>query len=686
MLDEEKPWITPELLVLVRQKDEMQEWANKCPSLAAEYRKFRNHVRMKVRKAKVEYEDPTGEKREAEFRQRMLKKGLTPEEIEKKKVAPRPETHHGGKKYAPPVIYPGNLSGATSMKLNDASETVSVTRDPEVYQQKAKFVDLLSKQSKTVYESFQKTHVTKSNWSENPGDQDEGFSQGYGGGDKVPNPQLLSASFSKVPSSNFVQPVGYPQIQGYSQGNATFNLQTPQQSWSANTSKQNQVGTSGIYQGYATASYASTTTNTDNSKVCDQSSSGTTPNPWAQAMSNYWNQAAQASSFGKSQAASFGSSNASQTRPSASFTQSSVNQMQQFASQTMSSPYQHYENLPMQSSTQQAVGQADQSNLQIKKTESQSKANVQPSEHPKQILNRLSQMAYGTQSFGHQETMDVPIKTAIKQTSSQILHKPKQQASSAKLSKLIKPPVQYFKGVAKNKNKIQIKINQNTLGIEAQAKKDSDTASAKVTTEVASPKVTTEAMSTQVTIEAKENQEEENENQKEEIDDGISGSNDKENPWQQAIEDFWKNLSQGASSVDPKQGDIAKSDKEDKTKLEDNSMSIPLPKEPKTSPINQSLIESQKNVLAKVISSKTLKDKNWSESQEACDKDIEELDLNVNNPHFYPHPATVSPPRGLNVGDNDGMSLNASNPGPCDQGKVQIAIEIKIKRQNAYLI
>uniref|UniRef100_K1QQP3 Uncharacterized protein n=1 Tax=Magallana gigas TaxID=29159 RepID=K1QQP3_MAGGI len=352
MLDEEKPWITPELLVLVRQKDEMQEWANKCPSLVAEYRKFRNHVRMKVRKAKIQYEDPTGEKREAEFNMRMLKKGLTPEEIEKRKAAPRPETHHGGKKYTPPVIYPGNLSGAASMKLNDASETVSVTRDPEVFQQKSKFVNLLSKQSKTVYESFQKTHVTQSNWSE---DQDEGFSQGYGGGDKAPNPQLPSASFSKVPNSNFVQPVGYPQTQGYSQGNAKFNLQIPPPGWSTNVNKQNQAVTSGIYQGYATASYASTTTNTDNSKAFNQSSSETTPNPWAQAMSDYWNQSAQASSFGKFQGASFASTNASQIQPSASFTQSSVNQMQPFASQTMSSPYQHYTNLPTQSSAQQTA-------------------------------------------------------------------------------------------------------------------------------------------------------------------------------------------------------------------------------------------------------------------------------------------------------------------------------------------
>ena len=90
ILDEEKPWITPELLILVRQKDEMQEWANKCPTLAAEYRKFRNHVRMKVRKAKIEYEDPTGEKRDAEYRERMLKKGLTLEEIEIKKNMPKP--------------------------------------------------------------------------------------------------------------------------------------------------------------------------------------------------------------------------------------------------------------------------------------------------------------------------------------------------------------------------------------------------------------------------------------------------------------------------------------------------------------------------------------------------------------------------------------------------------------------
>lgn len=138
--------------------------------------------------------------------------------------------------------------------------------------------------------------------------------------------------------------------------------------------------------------------------------------------------------------------------------------------------------------------------------------------------------------------------------------------------------------------------------------------------------------------------------------------------------------------MDPNQGDNAKNDKEDKNKLEDNSMNITLPKEPKTSTINQSLIESQKNVLAKVISSKTLKDKNWSESQEACDKDIEQLDLNVDNSHYYPHPATVSPPRDLNMGDNDGMSLNAPNPGPCDQGNVQIAIEIRLKRQNAYCI
>lgn len=683
MLDEEKPWITPELLVLVRQKDEMQEWANKCPSLVAEYRKFRNHVRMKVRKAKIQYEDPTGEKREAEFNMRMLKKGLTPEEIEKRKAAPRPETHHGGKKYTPPVIYPGNLSGAASMKLNDASETVSVTRDPEVFQQKSKFVNLLSKQSKTVYESFQKTHVTQSNWSE---DQDEGFSQGYGGGDKAPNTQLPSASFSKVPNSNFVQPVGYPQTQGYSQGNAKFNLQIPPPGWSTNVNKQNQVVTSGIYQGYATASYASTTTNTDSSKAFNQSSSETTPNPWAQAMSDYWDQSAQASSFGKFQGASFASTNASQIQPSASFTQSSVNQMQPFASQTMSSPYQHYTNLPTQSSAQQTAGQTYPNSLQSQKTESQSKADVQSSEHPKQILNRLSQMAYGAQSLGHQESTEVPIKTAIKQTSTQIPQKPKQQASSAKLSKLIKPPVQYFKGVAKNKNKIQIKINQNTLGIEAQAKKDIDAASTKVTTEVTSTKITTEVKITKIATEVIENQEEENENQEEEIDDGISGSNDKENPWQQAIEDFWKNLSQGTSSVDPNQGDNAKNDKEDKNKLEDNSMNITLPKEPKTSTINQSLIESQKNVLAKVISSKTLKDKNWSESQEACDKDIEQLDLNVDNSHYYPHPATVSPPRDLNMGDNDGMSLNAPNPGPCDQGNVQIAIEIRIKRQNAYFI
>lgn len=588
ILDEEKPWITPELLILVRQKDEMQEWANKCPTLAAEYRKFRNHVRMKVRKAKIEYEDPTGEKRDAEYRERMLKKGLTLEEIEIKKNMPKPETHHGGKKYAPPVIYPGNLSlGSTTMKVGGPTETVSVTRDPTAYQQNAKFQNLLSQQSKTVYESFRKKDVTRSNWSEG---------QEYPVQDQDSSYQYFGASYAQPPNtfSN--------KTQGFFQNSANFtqpNMQNPKD-WASGANQQKSIGSSGGSYEYAWSSnYNYSTSSQDEMKGVSSVEKNVheeeEDNPWVQAMADYWKEAAQDSDFGKSKGIQF---NARQTPASATLTAQSQNN----------------------------DGNPAQPKVNVKES--------LPNKFPAQKALQTSNL-------------------------------PKQD-SAAKI-KVNKPPFQYFKGVAKNKNKIHIKISQSTLGTELPTKQQQADQSFQSSGEV-----------------AKDQSEESKKG------DSTSESLEKEKSTKDAIEESSKlgELQTTSSnqpcdisdnkSTEQKESIDNSSDELNMSKLESQKAEVSAkntPKETKSDadladnspiatdlkPVDQSLIEAQKNLLAKVSSSKPLKDKNWSESLETCDQDIEELELSVDNPNFFPHPSTVTPPRGFTVDDGEGNSFIAPN-------------------------
>ncbi|XP_062605728.1 uncharacterized protein LOC134267541 isoform X2 [Saccostrea cucullata] len=606
MLDEEKPWITPDLVLLVRQKDEMQEWANKCPSLLAEYRKFRNHVRMKIRKAKVEYEDPTGEKRDAGFKERMLKKGFTPEEIEKRRNSSnRPETHHGGKKYEPPIMYPGNLATATTtLQVGGPSETLSVTHDPEAKQQKAKFVNLMSKQSKTVYETYQKKNITQGNWSENQANPNQNVNQGWYGQN--------SASTSQHSSTN-VQPVNYTHSQqGFSQVNTSYN-------WPSNTNQQQQGGSTTGPQGYTWSSnYSYTTTDNDPTANQNVTTEETPQNPWQQAMADYWQKSSATSS-------------SEAPVETAGFTQTSVSQTVQYTTQQFTSQ--------TQSSSGQSLNTISQTQTQSFNTESHTQ--TQNPQSQSSIMNRLNEMAYGAQPVANPEIQG-PVKDKVKNTAKKTMISNTGKAKQAFNVKPFKPPVQYFTGVAKNKNKIQIHINQKfSLGGEPQVKKDGNTG--------------TESM------------------EKEEVDTSTSESSVKENPWLSSIEEFWKNPPKVPDSEASNQSISAIQSKSTKThtqtqlsenqakhnpqnsanqanpeaqdsnaKSEQRPESENKPCETELKPVNSSLLESQKEALQKVISNKPLKDKNWSEGQETFDKDIEELDLSTNNPHYFPHPATVS--------------------------------------------
>lgn len=826
MLDEEKPWITPDLLLLVRQKDEMQEWANKCPSLVAEFRKFRNHVRMKIRKAKVEYEDPTGEKRDEEFRQRMMKKGLTPDEIEKRKnMQNRPETHHGGKKYEPPIMYPGNLAtGSTAMKVGTSTNTMSVTRDPEVVQQKAKFVNLLSKQSKTVYDSYRTKDVSSTNWSENQSFGQTG-NRGWNNQGFAPN--------SQVPSSNFVKPLNYTQTQqGYSQSNAA-NWQnstgkTNQQNWQKNSNQQQQWGSSGKgnqdYTWSSNYNYKTGGHNAPRNQYGGNKSDESKQNPWQEAMAEYWQQAAQESSFGKSQetssalqsSVSQNQSVVSQTRPSSSQTLSFSNQQfashtQQSASQSLPFTYQppvsqsqppanqtlSFSNQQFASHTQQSTNQslpfayqppvnqsqppASQtlfsnqqfaSNFQqsanqslpftyqppVSQTQSSSNqalsfSNQQFATQTQQSTNQTvpntyqtfvsqtqptagqtpsisnQQLTYQTQSSvdhsqntvtstenkssessqikdhlscgpepGANKEIEKPVSDTAKEL--KVLNNPSKQSSqSSKLGKRNqvpniqqmkdKPPVQYFKGVAKNKNKIQIRINpKSAFGVEVE--KESDEKESNVE----------EMESSEAEKESDVSEKSESQVEKTDVSSMIYQSSGNENPWQQEIQKFWENApkdlgseasqqaiasqsnmtdaqtepseskdeSNAQSKANESKSEIQtnemsqKNDQGNKTKSEVSIEDIPLPCETEElKPVNQSLIESQKQALEKVTSSKPLKDKNWSESMEICDQDVEELNLSTDNySHYFPHPATISPSGDFTESNSDGYSLSTS--------------------------
>ncbi|XP_061171344.1 uncharacterized protein LOC133180907 [Saccostrea echinata] len=637
-LDEEKPWITPDLVLLVRQKDEMQEWANKCPSLMAEFRKFRNHVRMKIRKAKVEYEDPTGEKRDEEFKQRMLKKGLTPEEIEKRKNdLNRPETHHGGKKYEPPIMYPGNLATATTtLQVGGPTETLSVTHDPEAKQQKAKFVNLMSKQSKTVYESYQKKNISKGNWSEKQANPNQNVNQGWY--------SQSAPSTSQYSSTNVQQPVEYTQTQqAYSQVNTSYN-------WQSYTNQQQQWGSATGPQEYTWSSNYSYTTSDHNPKPNQNATTEETPqNPWQQAMADYWQKASETSSFGPPvETGGFTQTSVSQTMPYTN---------QQFASQTQSSAYQNLNTV--------SYAQTQSVNT-VAHTQTQSFNTVTPTQtqNPQlsssnSIADRLNQMAYGAQPVANPEVQGpVNDNVNLKDTAKKPPNSNSGKSNQVSSVKQFKPPVQYFKGVAKNKNKIQIHINQKfALGGESQAKKDSNTGT-----------------------------------EKEEVETNVSESSVKENPWLQSIEEFWKNPPKILDSETSKQSSSATQSSSTKShtqthlnenqaksnaqsganqakneaqtqeintkneqKPESKSENNPLP-ETELKPVNENLLESQKEALQKVISNKPLKDKNWSEGQETVD--IEELDFSTDNPHYFPHPATVSPYEDFTDNNSGGNTVN----------------------------